>query len=111
MIRQALHGGRPLPAGLATRASAHLGAPPDQVRVHGDAFAHETAEGIQANAFTVGDHVFFGAGKLDTHSPAGRFRLLHEIVHTLQQRHFRSGRGWGPATGWTRRQRRGSAQG
>ncbi len=86
IIRRALGGGRPLPADLAARASAHLSTPLDHVRVHDDAFAHEVATGIQANAFTVGDHVFFGAGKLETHSPAGRFRLLHEIVHTVQQR-------------------------
>jgi hypothetical protein len=86
LLGGALVGGRPLPADFATRASAHLGTPLDHVRVHDDASAHETAAGIQANAFAVGDHMFFGAGMLETHSPAGRFRLLHEIVHTLQQR-------------------------
>jgi Domain of unknown function (DUF4157) len=86
MIRRAPGGGRPLPADLAARASAHLSTPLDHVRVHDDAFAHEVATGIGANALTVGDHVFFGAGQLETHSSAGRFRLLHEIVHTLQQR-------------------------
>jgi hypothetical protein len=87
LIRRALHGGgKQLPADLAARASAHLAVPLDHVRVHDDAFAHEVATGIGANAFTVGDHVFFGAGQLETRSSAGRFRLLHEIVHTLQQR-------------------------
>ena len=81
------HGeGRQLPADLAARAGAHLGTSLDHVRLHDDAFAQDTAAGVRANAFTVGDHVFFGTGMLETQSSAGRFRLLHEIVHTLQQR-------------------------
>jgi hypothetical protein len=75
-----------LPPDLAARAGAHLGASLDHVRLHDDAFARDVAAGVAANAFTVGDHVFFGAGMAETHSPAGRFRLMHEIVHTLQQR-------------------------
>ena len=81
---QRSHGeGRQLPADLAARAGAHLGISLDHVRLHDDAFARDAAAVVQANAFTVGDDVFFGTGMLETQSSAGRFRLLHQIVHTL----------------------------
>lgn len=85
-VRGARAGGSPLPAEVASRAGAHFGLSLGHVRLHDDAFAHDAAAGVRANAFTVGDHVFFGAGQLETGTSAGRFRMLHEIAHTLQQR-------------------------
>ncbi|MFI6252730.1 DUF4157 domain-containing protein [Streptomyces sp. NPDC051016] len=78
--------GSPLGTEVEARAGAHFGVSLGRVRLHDDAFAHDTAALVRANAFTVGDHVFFGAGMLDTGSSAGRLRLLHEIAHTLQHR-------------------------
>lgn len=78
--------GRPLDAGFRREAEDHLGADLSSVRVHDDASAAASAEAVQANAYTSGDHVVFGPGQLDTHSASGRNRLVHELAHAVQQR-------------------------
>lgn len=57
-----------------------------RVRVHADARAAESAEAVEARAYTVGDHVVFGPGQYAPHTQAGRALLAHELTHTLQQR-------------------------
>lgn len=56
------------------------------VRVHHDADAHAAAATLDASAFTVGDHVFFGSERYAPHSPSGRALLAHELAHVVQQR-------------------------
>ena len=55
------------------------------VRVHDDARAHDSARAAQAAAYTVGDHVVFGAGHYQPDAPAGQHLLAHELAHTVQQ--------------------------
>ena len=40
---------------------------------------------VQANAYTVGQHVFFAAGSYNPHSADGKRLLAHELSHTVQQ--------------------------
>src|SRR4051794_20265872 len=47
------------------------------VRVHDDARAHDSAREAQAAAYTVGDHIVFGAGRYDPESASGRHLLAH----------------------------------
>jgi hypothetical protein len=56
-----------------------------KIRVHADSQAAESAKAVQAQAYTVGQDVVFGAGQYAPHSQAGRKRLAHELAHTLQQ--------------------------
>lgn len=49
--------------------------------------AASAAERLGAAAFTVGEHVAFGAGRFDPGSRAGRRLLAHELAHVAQQRH------------------------
>jgi hypothetical protein len=56
------------------------------VRVHDDAAAAEAASRLQARAFTVGDHIYFAAGRYRPRNRDGRRLLGHELAHTLQQR-------------------------
>ena len=74
---------------------SRLGAPLAGVRVHADAAAARAAAAAGAHAFTLGEHVFFGAGRFAPETSAGATRLAHELVHALQQRRGRTG---GPAT-------------
>lgn len=55
------------------------------VRLHDDARSHAAAERVGAKAFTVGQHVHFGAGGYSPHSAEGRHLLAHELTHTVQQ--------------------------
>ena len=40
---------------------------------------------LNAQAFTIGNHIHFRHGKFDPDHHAGRLLLAHELVHTLQQ--------------------------
>jgi hypothetical protein len=56
-----------------------------QVRVHTDAQAAETARAVNAQAFTVGQDVVFGAGQYARAIEIGRQLLAHELTHVVQQ--------------------------
>ena len=75
----------------STRATMEerLGGDLGGVRLHTGARAAEAAQAVQAKAYTIGQDVFFGAGRYDPRSREGKRLLAHELSHTLQQ----SGRG------------------
>jgi hypothetical protein len=56
------------------------------VRVHADADAAAAADAMGATAFTVGQHVFFAAGRYSPQTLEGHELLAHELAHTVQQR-------------------------
>lgn len=55
------------------------------VRVHTDGRAAESARAVNALAYTVGNHVAFGAGQYAPGTSGGRSLLAHELAHTVQQ--------------------------
>jgi hypothetical protein len=55
------------------------------VRIHTGPKAASACEGINARAFTVGNHVAFNAGEYDPESPEGQHVLAHELAHVRQQ--------------------------
>ena len=73
--------------GTAARAVHDFG----RVRIHTDAHAAASARAVGALAYTVGEHIFFGAGQYQEASVAGKRLLAHELAHTVQQR---SGTHW-----------------
>jgi hypothetical protein len=54
------------------------------VRVHSGDLAARAAAAIDAQAFTVGNDIVFGAGRFAPASRAGRFLLEHELAHVAQ---------------------------
>src|SRR5262245_17415786 len=56
-----------------------------QVRVHTDSQAAESAEALNARAYTVGTEVIFGANQYSPDTVEGKRLLAHELTHTLQQ--------------------------
>jgi Domain of unknown function (DUF4157) len=78
--------GRPLDAAARGWAEERFGHSFASVRVHDDAQARRSAAAVGARAYTVGSHVVFGAGGIDTHSLEGRRLLAHELAHVVQQR-------------------------
>jgi hypothetical protein len=56
-----------------------------RVRVHTDSAAGGAAAALDARAFTVGQHIHFGAGEYDPRSQPGMRLLAHELAHTVQQ--------------------------
>jgi len=61
-----------------------FGADLSGVRIHRDAASAELARAVDAQAFTIGSDVFFGAGKYSD-SGDGRRLFAHELTHVQQQ--------------------------
>ena len=79
-------GGSPLPTDVRTDMEAQLGADCRDVRVHDGGAAAESAEAVQAKAYTVGNDVVFGSGAYQPDTDEGRHTLAHELTHVVQQR-------------------------
>jgi hypothetical protein len=77
--------GRPLDH--ATRASMEprFGHDFSRVRIHTDARAAESAQAVDALAYTVGHNIVFGAGQSTMQTQAGKKLLAHELTHVVQQ--------------------------
>jgi Domain of unknown function (DUF4157) len=78
-------GGSPLPSPVRGYMEPRFGASFSNVRVHTGAAAAQQSARLNANAFTVGDHVFFGRDKYQPQSASGRELIAHELAHTVQQ--------------------------
>src|SRR2546430_17395987 len=57
-----------------------------QVRVHTDEKAAESAQAVNALAYTVGRDVVFGKGQYVPRTTEGKSLLAHELTHVVQQR-------------------------
>jgi uncharacterized protein DUF4157 len=79
-------GGSPLPADVRTEMEARLGHGFGDVRVHHDAAAHESAQAVNAHAYTVGSDVVFQRDRYNPDSAEGKLMLAHELTHVVQQR-------------------------
>ena len=56
-----------------------------KLRVHTDAKAAESAQAIDAAAYTVGNDLVFGAGRFNPQNSDGRQLIAHELTHVVQQ--------------------------
>jgi hypothetical protein len=79
-------GGSPLDTETRADMESRLGHDFGDVRVHTDSRAHDSAEAVNAHAYTVGSNVVFQRDKYDTSSTEGRTMLAHELTHVVQQR-------------------------
>jgi hypothetical protein len=84
-IQSSLAGGTPLPAAVRRFMEPRFGASFAKVRVHTDANAAALSRQLSAQAFTTGNHVFFGRDQFQPESAAGRELIAHELAHTIQQ--------------------------
>jgi outer membrane protein OmpA-like peptidoglycan-associated protein len=76
--------GRPLDPGTRAFMEPRFGQDFSQVRVHTDAKAADSADAVNAHAYTVGSDIVFGPGQYSTH-PSSRHLLAHELTHVVQQ--------------------------
>jgi outer membrane protein OmpA-like peptidoglycan-associated protein len=66
-------------------ASGGSGLDLNDVRIHTDARAAESARAVNARAYTVGRDVVFGQGEYEPQSSRGQRLLAHELAHVVQQ--------------------------
>ncbi len=85
-----MRGGRPLPDDVRAKLEAAFGgADFSGVRIHTDGASRAAAVGINAHAFAVGEHVYFGQGEYRPHSTDGQHLLAHELTHVVQHQENR----------------------
>src|SRR5947209_15066228 len=76
--------GQPLDAGTRAFMESRFGHDFSRVRVHTDSRAAESAQAINALAYTVGRNVVFGRGQYAPGTSEGSKLLAHELTHVVQ---------------------------
>ena len=84
-IRSSEGSGSPLPGRVQTDMESGIGADFSKVRIHTDTRAQQMSADLNAQAFTVGNNVYFNKGKYNPESQSGKHLLAHELTHTVQQ--------------------------
>jgi Domain of unknown function (DUF4157)/Metallo-peptidase family M12B Reprolysin-like len=82
--------GQPLDRSTRAFMEPRFGQDFSRVRVHSDARAAESARAVNAQAYTVGNRIVFGADRYSSSTIAGRELLAHELAHTVQQNSWAS---------------------
>lgn len=78
--------GSPLSPSVQQEMEQGFGADFSGVRIHNDTEAAKLSNDINAQAFTLGNNIYFNKGKYNPSSKAGKHLLAHELTHTIQQR-------------------------
>lgn len=77
--------GRPLEPEIQQDMGQRFGYDFSHVRVHSGTTAEQSARDVNANAYTVGHNIVFGAGRFAPGTYEGRRLLAHELTHVVQQ--------------------------
>jgi hypothetical protein len=77
--------GQPLDAGTRSFFEPRFQHDFGRVRVHVGGRETESAQALNALAYTVGTDIVFAASRYEPHSAAGRRLLAHELTHVVQQ--------------------------
>ena len=77
--------GHPLDAATRAYFEPRFGHDFSRVRVHTDTAAAESAQAVNALAYTVGSHLVFARREYAPSSPQGQKLLAHELTHVVQQ--------------------------
>jgi flagellar motor protein MotB len=85
-------GGTELRGETRTALEGAFGVDLGAVRIHADMAAGRLSRALGAQAFTAGQHIFFGPGAYSPASAAGRRLLTHELAHVVQPGGAGSGR-------------------
>lgn len=85
-VQQQLGDGQTISGAQASRFGQAFGKSFSDVRIHTDSKAVQLSKQMGARAFTVGNHVAFGAGEYRPGSITGDALMAHELAHVQQQR-------------------------
>jgi hypothetical protein len=77
--------GKPLPKDLRSFMEPRFGADFGGVRVHSGGEAVQLNRELNAKAFTHGQDIYFGAGRYQPGTDAGKHLIAHELTHVIQQ--------------------------
>jgi len=79
--------GQPLDAETRAFMEPRFGQDFGKVRTHSDSNVALIAKALNAEAFTIGRDMVFGAGQYTPNTTEGKNLLAHELTHVVQQRH------------------------
>jgi hypothetical protein len=77
--------GQPLDSGVLAHFEPRFGHDFSRIRVHTDTKAAQSARELGALAYTMDNHIVFGAGRRPTLSGEDGHLLAHELTHSIQQ--------------------------
>ena len=77
--------GSPLDSALRQDMEQRFGQDFSRVRVHANAVAEQSAQELNANAYTVGHDIVFAANRFLPATHEGRRLIAHELTHVVQQ--------------------------
>lgn len=80
--------GRPLDQALQQDMGRRFGYDFSQVRVHTGSAAEQSAQDVDAQAYTVGQNIVFDAGQYMPGTQQGKHLIAHELTHVVQQSAF-----------------------
>ncbi len=84
-INNSKGGGHSMDKGTRGFMESRFGADFSNVRIHTNTNAIQMSRGLNAQAFTVGNDIYFNEGRYNPNSTSGKHLLAHELTHTLQQ--------------------------
>ena len=84
-IQNNMAGGSPLSSGLRKAMEPRFRADFSKVKIHTGENAAKLSRQVNAQAFTMGSHIFFGKDKFKPESQEGQELIAHELTHTIQQ--------------------------
>ncbi|TKB87756.1 MAG: DUF4157 domain-containing protein, partial [Nitrospira sp.] len=77
--------GQPLDPATRTFMESRFGQDFSDMRVHTDAKAAESAQAVNALAYTAGTNIVFGKDRYQAQTQGGKHLLGHELAHVVQQ--------------------------
>jgi hypothetical protein len=77
--------GQPMDASMRAYFEPRFGRDFSRVRLHSSAAAERSACDVNAQAYTVGDHIVFGPSRFAPGTLDGRRLVAHELAHAVQQ--------------------------
>ncbi|MGB8699156.1 MAG: DUF4157 domain-containing protein, partial [Thermosynechococcaceae cyanobacterium] len=84
-IQNSTTAGSPLPLSVRRFMEPRFQADFSQVKIHTGDRAARLNRQVNAQAFTVGNQIFFGRDQFQPEQPQGRELIAHELTHTIQQ--------------------------
>ncbi|SMO63982.1 Peptidoglycan-binding (PGRP) domain of peptidoglycan hydrolases-containing protein [Saccharicrinis carchari] len=84
-IQASKGGGNKMDAATKMEMEQSFGADFSKVNVHTDTNAVQMSKQLSAQAFTLGNDIYFNEGKYNPKSTDGKHLLAHELTHTIQQ--------------------------
>ncbi len=78
-------GGQGMPEETRSFMESRMNADFSSVRIHTGDYAASLSQQLNAQAFTVGNDIYFNEGRFSPGSDDGKHLLAHELTHTIQQ--------------------------